>query len=121
MHHTIVPGVDDGWLAEHDPSACSLILLKHALTVNKICDNNDGYALPGLFETTLLYVTLNVLSMQQYMSAEALDGYKKWRNFFGYENPMIDSASRQSSYAKVRILLQCIYTYILLIWVLCFH
>lgn len=56
----IVPDSDDGWLAEHDPSVCSLNLLAAALRPGLVAEDgvllDDEFSLPGLLETALLWM-----------------------------------------------------------------
>jgi len=100
MKHYISPECDDGWLAEHDPSACSLNILKHSLEALHL-DVDDDLSVPGVFESVVLYLVQATKVMYKWADEHSEIGYCLWRDSYGYQNPKILSASIMADYAKV--------------------
>jgi hypothetical protein len=105
MKHRINMGADSGWLAEHDPSACSMNILKHSLEI----DVDDEMSVVGLFEIVVLWLSLTVKRMEVIGNIDERSdiGYCLWRDSCGYKNPELDDASIVSDYAKVKIKYHC--------------
>ena len=97
--HKIDPNIDDGWLAEHDPSVISLNLLLHALSHIK----DDGLNVPGLFESVYLWLNTRVLKYREKISAADIAAYVDWKQSCGYVFPeAVQHASVASDYLKMR-------------------
>jgi hypothetical protein len=103
-NQTFGSGEENGWLAENDPSICCLNLLKFILIQNDIYDE---YNVEGLFEAAYMWMAERIIMFHNKLSspADAVIGYKNWRESCGYVSPGLDT-DIETDYCKVRASLE---------------
>ncbi len=100
MQHYISPAGDDGWLAEHDPSACVLTLLKCALNLQGL---DDDFHMAGLYEACEVVLCQQLRVYRKHVGAEVDAQYLQWKQSCGYVKPDVEAASIGSDYLKWRL------------------
>lgn len=108
--------VDDGWLAEHDPSVISMNLLSEALKIKSIGIGNEELILedefstvPNLMDTCLLWLSQRTHHYHSHESVNQsnLQEYHQWKSSCGYSHPAtVNSASVAADYLKIRAALE---------------